>query len=58
VALGTAVEEIDIRQHIKVGVLSHGPFTWKKFTRLPLQIALILGAGTVVTARPDGRSKE
>ncbi|UCE34888.1 MAG: hypothetical protein JSV40_02950 [Deltaproteobacteria bacterium] len=37
---------------------THGPFTWKKFTRPHLQMAIILGAGTVATARPGGRSKE
>jgi hypothetical protein len=37
---------------------SHGPFTWKKFSRPHLQMAIILGAGTIATAKPGGRTKE
>jgi hypothetical protein len=36
---------------------SHGPFTWKKFTRPHLQIAIVLGGGTIATSKPGGRSK-
>ncbi|MFC1942575.1 cupin domain-containing protein [Chloroflexota bacterium] len=34
----------------------HGPFTWKNFTRPHLQMAIVLGAGTIATAKPGGRS--
>ena len=36
----------------------HGPFTWKKVEKPHIQIAIILGAGTVATAKPGGRTIE
>lgn len=36
----------------------HGPFTWKKFERPHLQMAIVLGAGRVATAKPGGRTIE
>jgi hypothetical protein len=36
----------------------HGPFTWKRFARPHIQMAIVLGGGTVATAKPGGRSKE
>jgi len=36
----------------------HGPFTWKRFARPHIQMAIILGAGTVATATPGGRRQE
>jgi hypothetical protein len=35
----------------------HGPFIWKKFERPHIQMAIVLGGGTVATARPGGRTK-
>lgn len=36
----------------------HGPVTWKKFTRPHLQMAIVLGAGTMAEADPGGHVKE
>ena len=36
----------------------HGPFTWKKVERPHIQMAIILGGGTVETAKPGGRTIE
>jgi hypothetical protein len=35
----------------------HGPFTWKKFKRPHMQMAIVLGGGTIATSKPGGRSK-
>ena len=38
--------------------LKHGPLTWKKFTRPHLELAMVLGAGTLKEAAPGGASGE
>jgi hypothetical protein len=37
--------------------VKHGPVTWKKVTRPHLQMAMVLGAGTVAEAAPGGHDK-
>jgi hypothetical protein len=34
--------------------VKHGPLTWKRLTRPHLQMAIILGAGTLAEANPGG----
>jgi hypothetical protein len=41
---------------IPAGV-KHGPLTWKRFTRPHLQMAMVLGAGTLAAADPGGHIK-
>lgn len=36
----------------------HGPVTWKKLTRPHLQMAMVLGAGTMAEADPGGHVKQ
>jgi len=38
--------------------VKHGPLTWKKLTRPHLQMAMVLGAGTMAEADPGGHVKE
>ena len=42
--------------YIPAGV-KHGPVTWRKVTRPHLQIAMVLGAGTMAEADPGGHDK-
>ena len=42
---------------IPAGV-KHGPLTWKRLTRPHLQMAMVLGAGTMAEADPGGHVKE
>ena len=37
--------------------VTHGPVTWKKVTRPHIQMAIILGAGTLAEADPGGHEK-
>ncbi len=37
--------------------VKHGPLTWKKVRRPHLQMAMVLGAGTVAEAAPGGHDK-
>ena len=37
--------------------VKHGPLTWKRLTRPHLQIAMVLGAGTLAEADPGGHEK-
>jgi hypothetical protein len=41
---------------IPAGV-KHGPVTWKRFARPHLQMAMVLGAGTLMEADPGGHKK-
>lgn len=38
--------------------VKHGPVVWKKLTRPHLQIAMVLGAGTMAEADPGGHVKQ
>ncbi|MBA7668446.1 hypothetical protein ES703_76556 [subsurface metagenome] len=38
--------------------VKHGPVTWKRLTRPHLQIAMVLGAGTMAEADPGGHVKQ
>jgi hypothetical protein len=38
--------------------VKHGPVTWKKVTRPHLQIAIVIGGGTVAEADPGGHLKQ
>jgi hypothetical protein len=38
--------------------VKHGPVTWKKLTRPHLQMAMVLGAGTLAEADPGGHIKQ
>jgi hypothetical protein len=38
--------------------VKHGPVIWKKVTRPHLQIAIVLGAGTLAEADPGGHEKQ
>ena len=38
--------------------VKHGPVTWKRLTRPHLQIAIVLGAGTMAEADPGGHIAE
>jgi hypothetical protein len=38
--------------------VKHGPLTWKRLTRPHLQMAMVLGAGTLAEADPGGHVKE
>ncbi len=40
------------------GGVKHGPVVWKKLTRPHLQIAMVLGAGTMAEADPGGHVKQ
>ena len=40
------------------GGVKHGPLTWKRLSRPHLQIAIVLGAGTLAEADPGGHIKE
>jgi hypothetical protein len=42
---------------IPAGV-KHGPLTWKRLTRPHLQMAMVLGAGTMAEADPGGYIKQ
>jgi len=42
---------------IPAGV-KHGPLTWRRLTRPHLQMAMVLGAGTMAEADPGGHVKE
>jgi hypothetical protein len=37
--------------------VKHGPVTWKKVTRPHLQMAMVLGGGTMAEAAPGGHDK-
>jgi len=37
--------------------VKHGPVTWRKVTRPHIQMALVLGAGTMAEAAPGGHDK-
>jgi len=43
--------------YVPAGV-KHGPVTWKRLTRPHLQMAIVLGAGTVAEADPGGHITE
>ncbi|MFH0768477.1 MAG: hypothetical protein V1932_02775 [Chloroflexota bacterium] len=38
--------------------VKHGPVTWKKVTRPHLQMAIVLGGGTIAEANPGGHRKQ
>ena len=38
--------------------VKHGPLTWKKFNRPHLEMAIMLGAGTIAEADPGGHRKK
>ncbi len=38
--------------------VKHGPVTWKKFRRPHLQMAMVLGAGSLKEADPGGHEKQ
>ena len=42
--------------YIPAGV-KHGPVTWRKVTRPHIQMAMVLGAGTMAEADPGGHDK-
>jgi len=37
--------------------IKHGPFIWKKFTKPHIQIAIVLGGGSIVSSKPGGRTE-